>query len=107
MKSRLLLIPTILAMTAAATAAQGADAHAQAAALLSRPHTSAAPKADGQEGQQSAASLDAHASAAALLSGLRSGGRLTSVTVSHPSPTSMSADAQAQAAALLSGFRSS
>jgi hypothetical protein len=107
MKPRLLLTPMILAMTAAAAAAQGADAQAHAAALLSRPYTAAAPETDRQARQDSAVSLDAHARAAALLGGLRPEGQTHSIQVSAPSVTFMSADAQAQAAALLSGRRAS
>ncbi|HKQ13069.1 MAG TPA: hypothetical protein VJT80_06515 [Steroidobacteraceae bacterium] len=80
MKRYLLLMPMILATSAAIADTQAtapssrADAQAQAAALLSRPHTSAGVKAD-------------------------------EVHLPAPSPVSTTADAQAQAAALLSGVR--
>lgn len=111
MKMRLLLIPTILATTAAladsqtAASPNPADAHAQAAALLSRPHTPIVMKLQ-RSSPMSETLIDAHASAAALLSGHR---------IERQAPVSSAvlgrlygqppADAHAQAAALLSGTR--
>lgn len=108
MKRHLLLIPMILATSAAIADAQTkapsvpADAQAQAARLLSRPHAIGTVKADARSLSSSPAStpLDAHQSAAALLSGARSKNRVNAV-----SAVAESADAQAQAAALLSGSR--
>lgn len=108
MKTRLLLIPMILTMSAAIGDAR-ADAQAQAAALLSPAHTSSALKADPLERPTVTASpvLDAQASAAALLGGTRTVGTANvDVARSQPSAARMSGDAQAQAAALLGGSRS-
>jgi hypothetical protein len=107
MKSRLVLVPFILAATSALADTATADAHSQAAALLSRPQSSTVVT-----GQSSArylivqpASGDAHARAAALLSGVRpSQEAVSSTAVWTPSPQ-VSVDAHAQAAALLSGQR--
>jgi hypothetical protein len=106
MKRLLLVAPLILATT---TAMAGADGHAQAAALLSRPHTPAIAKANEQERSPSTVSAtgDAHATAAALLSGTRTGGEIASVRVAQRSGARASVDAHAQAAALLSGSRNS
>jgi hypothetical protein len=112
MKRHLLLISTILATTAAIADAQTttlsapADVQAQAAALLSRPHTIGTVKADARLVSPSPASaaLDAHQSAAALLSGDRSINRVNAVfAVAESADTRASTDAQAQAAALLTG----
>ena len=81
MKRYLLLMPVILATTAAI-------ADTAAIAPSSR--------------------ADAHAQAAALLSGVRHGSQVRTIArVVEPSGTRPSADAQAQAAALLSGSRAS
>jgi hypothetical protein len=114
MKRHLLLIPMILATTAAIADAQTAapstpDAQAQAGALLSRPHALGAVKADARS--LSALSVsdapDAHESAAALLSGARPANRANAVAaIAESSGARVSTDAQAQAAALLSGSRS-
>jgi hypothetical protein len=112
MKRHLLLIPMILATSAAIADAQTttpsgpADAQAQAAALLSRPHAVGAVKADARSPSPLSAPLDAHQSAAALLSGARSKNRVNAVSAVAESPDArVSTDAQAQAAALLSGSR--
>jgi hypothetical protein len=111
MKSRLLLIPTILATTAGFVSANAApsqpDAQAQAAALLSPSHTFTAEGSPDEGGAwaQSAA-VDAHARAAALLSGLRTAQEAKpSVRTTQSGAARTSLDAQAQAAALLSGAR--
>lgn len=111
MKSRLFLIPAIFATTAALADAQTAvppkpaDAHVQAAALLSRPHTPETVKLE-RSSSVSEMALDAHASAAALLSGHRIALQATtSLAGGEPSFGRMSADAHALAAALLSGTR--
>ena len=76
MKSLLFLIPAIFATTAALADAQTAmppkpaDAHVQAAALLSRPHTPETVKLE-RSSSVSEMAIDAHASAAALLIGHR------------------------------------
>ena len=111
MKSRLFLIPAIFVTTAAladtqtAVPPQPADAHAQAAALLSRPRTPETMKLE-RSSSVSEMAIDAHASAVALLTGHRIA---LHATASHaggePSYRRMSADAHAQAAALLSGTR--
>jgi hypothetical protein len=111
MKSRFLLIPAILATASAFAYEQGGpvDAQAQAAALLSRPHSSTVANAEGRSVSPSpvSAAVDAHASAAALLSGLRPESQVVvSFPVAQPS-VRVAADAHAQAAALLSGSRAS
>ena len=111
MKSRLLLIPTILATTAGFVSGNAVssqpDAQAQAAALLSRAHTFVSEGAPDQRNASSqSAAVDAHAHAAALLSGLRTEQEAkpwVRITPSRAARTSL--DAQAQAAALLSGSR--
>jgi hypothetical protein len=108
MKRQLLLIPMILAATAALADAP-TDAQAQAAALLSPP-TLQTVKAEARTLSPSPASpaLDAHESAAALLSGARPRNRVNAVAaVAESNGTRVSTDAQAQAAALLGGSRSS
>jgi len=110
MKRHFLLIPMILATTAAIADAppQRADAQAQAAALLSRPHAYGAAKAEARFISPSpvSAALDAHESAAVLLSGARPGHRSNTISAAAESPRAReSADAHAQAAALLSGSR--
>jgi hypothetical protein len=115
MKSRLILLPMILATTAAladpldgsSPRSQPTDAHAQAAALLSHPPTLATSSADGAGRSASVTtsvateSTDSQAQAAALLSRPQ-----TTVTserkVGSVSFRAASMDAQAQAAALLS-----
>jgi len=97
-----------IADTPATAPSSRVDAQAQAAALLSRPHTSETVKADTRSPSSSPASaaLDAHQSAAALLSGARSKSRVNPVSaVAESSDAQISTDAQAQAAALLSGSR--
>lgn len=108
MKS-LLVIPLILATTAAIAGPQGsqvsrsADAQAQAAALLS-PHTFRASKGQGHSRSPSPASqaMDGHARAAALLSGPR-GARPGNArgSIAQASNARTSGDSQAKAAALL------
>jgi hypothetical protein len=111
MKLRLFLIPAIFATTAALADSQAAvslkpaDAHSQAAALLSRPHTPVAMKLE-RSSSVSETGTDAHASAAALLSGHRIALQATrSSAVREPSYGQTPADAHSQAAALLSGTR--
>jgi hypothetical protein len=109
MKSHLLLIPMILATGAAIGAplrmsSPSFDAQAQAAALLSRPHTIGTSKANGplRAASHVLVSADAQASAAALLSRPRTETAANAeVSVDEPSRPRMSPDAQAQAAALL------
>jgi hypothetical protein len=106
MKSHLLLIPAILATTAAmagspdgsSVPSKRMDAHEQAAALLAPPHRASyevvrpAPPASAFKNPQE--------SAAALLSGSRTGG--VASTNARVTPVErMYTDAQAQAAALL------
>jgi len=105
MKSSLLLIPAIVAATAAFGAPSAArsetrDAQSQAAALLTRPHAPGALEVFGQVGPAS----DAHTSAAALLSGRRPDAQ-TRATARITSPIASRAqqDAHAHASALLSG----
>ena len=117
MKRYLLLMPVILATTAAIADTQAtapssrADAQAQAAALLSRPHTSAGVKTDEVRSPSSslvATTADAQAQAAMLLNGVRPASQVRAFPrVVEPTDTQASADAQAQAAALLSGSRAS
>ena len=111
MKLRSFLIPAIFATTTAladsqtAVSSKPADAHAQAAALLSRPHTLVTMKQE-RSSSVSRTAIDAHASAAALLSGHRIARQATlSSAVREPSYGLMPADAHSQAAALLSGTR--
>jgi ribulose kinase len=111
MKLRSLLIPAIFVTTAALADAQSAvspkpaDAHIQAAALLSRPQTAATMKLE-RASSVSETAIDAHASAAALLSGHRIAGQArVSSAVREASYGQMPADAHSQAAALLSGTR--
>jgi hypothetical protein len=110
MNSRLFLIPAILATTAAfaAPAAElsaAPDAQAQAAALLSRPETSASSHAREPAPAHSTASAapDAHARSAALLSGVRIG--QDAETVVNVTRSAVALDAHARAAALLGGSR--
>ena len=114
MKRHLLLIPMILATTATIADVQTtapsapADAQAQAAALLSRPHALGGAKAEARSNSPSpvSAPLDAHQSAAALLSGARSTKQVNAVSAdAEPQDARASTDAQSQAAALLSGSR--
>jgi hypothetical protein len=114
MKLHLLMLPVFLTTTAAMgdtlSAPADADAHAQAAALLSPPHRSGNSKAHGQKRSSSRVSpvMDAQASAAALLSRPRSAGTTTAyVPVDRTSAARMATDAQKQAAALLTGSRTS
>lgn len=117
MKRYLLLMPLIFATTAAIADTQAtapssrADAQAQAAALLSRPHTSGEVKADevrSQSPSHTSTTADAQAQAAALLSGRRTGHQVKALSsVVEPSGARVSADAHARARALLSGSRAS
>jgi hypothetical protein len=111
MKLRLFMIPAIFAVTAAladsqaAVSPEPADAHTQAAALLSRPHTPATMKRE-RSSSVSETAIDAHASAAALLSGHRIAPQATVFSaVREPSYGQTPGDAHSQAAALLSGKR--
>jgi hypothetical protein len=112
MKSRLLLIPAILATTAVlgvsgSALASQPDAQAQAAALLTSSHASAhaGVRDQGNVSPQPAA-VDAHAHAAAVLSGLRTEQEAKTRAQTTPSRAGRTVlDAQAQAAALLSGSR--
>lgn len=101
MKSRLLLIPMILATTAAL--GEPADGQARAAALLSRPQSIGTEQNDSVSSPSLASpSIDGQAKAAALLSRPSTESAApTHVTVVLPSHTWMSADGQTQAAALL------
>lgn len=106
MKRQLLLIPMILAATAALADAP-TDAQAQAAALLSPP-TLQTVRAEARTLSPASPALDAQESAAALLSGARPGNRVNAIAaVAESNGTRVSTDAQAQAAALLAGTRSS
>jgi hypothetical protein len=112
MKLRLFLIPAIFATTAAladsqtAVSPKPADAHTQAAALLSRPQTPVTMKLE-RSSSVSETAIDAHASAAALLSGHRMARQATvSSAVRETSYGQTPVDAHLQAAALLSGTRS-
>jgi hypothetical protein len=116
MTLRLFLIPAIFAATAAVAdterfhPSKPADAHARAAALLSRPQTKIALQIDEHRHSSTAPSeaTDAHARAAALLSGQRPERQVrAAVAVVSRSSARVPADAQAQAAALLSGSRMS
>jgi hypothetical protein len=106
-----LIFATNVAFADAQTAASSvpADAQAQAAALLSRPHALGTAKIDSRSLSSLSVSerADAHESAAALLSGARPGHRVSTVSAHAELPPARAAkDAQAQAAALLSGSRS-
>jgi hypothetical protein len=110
MNSRLFLIPAILATTAAIGAPAAAlsaplDAHAQAAALLSRTQPSGSSYAHEPAPAHSSAlaAVDAHARAAALLSGVRIGP--DAKAVANVARSAVALDAHARAAALLSGSR--
>lgn len=111
MKLRFLLIPAIFATTAAladshtAVSPTPTDAHARAAALLSRPHTPATMKLE-RASSMSETAIDAHASAAALLSGHRIAREATTTPAVQESSYGLTpVDAHSQAAALLSGAR--
>jgi hypothetical protein len=107
MKSRLLLIPAMLAMTVTLADASSppADAQAQAAALLAPRHVSGASNVDGQARSSSprARAPDAQASAAALLSGVRTRETKVSSEIARPITAHTPQDAHSRAAALLSG----
>jgi hypothetical protein len=117
MKRYPLLMPVILATTAALADTQAAapssrgDAQAQAAALLSRPHTSGGVKADevrSRSSSHTSTTADAQAQAAALLSGRRTGSQVKAFSsVVEPSGARTTVDAHAHARALLSGSRAS
>ena len=116
MKRHLLLMPVILATTAALADTQAitpssrGDAQAQAAALLSgvRHGSQVGTNAQVVEPSSARPAADAHAQAAALLSGVRYGSQARTIDRAvEPSRSRPSADAQAQAAALLSGYRAS
>jgi hypothetical protein len=100
-----------IADTQATAPSSRADAQAQAAALLSRPHTSGGVKTDQVRSPSSSlvsTTADAQARAAMLLNGVRPGSQVRAFPrVVQPTDTRLSADAQAQAAALLSGSRAS
>jgi hypothetical protein len=100
-----------IADTPATTSSSRADAQSQAAALLSRPHTSEPVKTDEVRSPSSSlvsTTADAQAQAAMLLNGVRPGSQVRAFPrVVEPTDTRPSADAQAQAAALLSGSRAS
>ena len=111
MKLHLFLIPAIFVTTAALADSQTAvppkpaDAHTQAAALLSRPQTPVTLQLE-RSSSVSETTIDAHASAAALLSGHRIARQATmSSAVRQLSDGQTPADAHSQAAALLSGTR--
>ena len=108
MRARFLLIPAILATTAAiadtpSTFSDRTDAQARAAALLSRPHRSATASSLSNPSPVESTKGDAHARAAALLSPQRTEGATTSVPVARAMVVYV--DAQRHAAALLSGSR--
>lgn len=110
LKSRLLLLPMILATTAAMgdalPSSSSTDGHAQATALLSRPQIVGSVPADHSLSSPSTPTepTDAQALAAALLSRPRTE---TPVQATVPvKVASRSADGQARAAALLSRPRS-
>ena len=112
MKSRLLLIPAILAATAAFGAPDNArseplDAQSRAAALLSGLQTTAALEVHDQaDAPSSSVFADAHASAAALLTGRSANGQATTRTrIDAPNALRTQSDAHARAAALLGGSR--
>ena len=100
-----------VADTQATAPSSRADAQAQAAALLSRPHTSGAVKTDEVRSRSSylvSTTADAQAQAAMLLNGVRPGSKVRAFArVVEPTDSRPSANAQAQAAALLSGSRAS
>ena len=86
MRARFLLIPAILATTAAiadtpSTFSDRTDAQARAAALLSRPHRSVTASSLSNPSPVESTKGDAHARAAALLSPQRTEGATTSVPV--------------------------
>jgi hypothetical protein len=106
-KSALFLVFTLLATSAAmGDSVPAIDAHAQAAALLSRPY-SIGPASAGPVLSASVKSseTDGHARAAALLSRPRTSVAAAAVFATHSSSAVRSADGQTQAAALLSGSR--
>jgi hypothetical protein len=112
MKARFLLLPAILATTAAIADAPSAfsdrtDAQARAAALLSGSHArvtaNSRGKPSGKPSPVESTKADAHARAAALLSGQRTEGATTSVPVVRAVVAHV--DAHEHAAALLSGSR--
>jgi hypothetical protein len=117
MKRYLILMPLILATTAAIADTQGTapssrgDAQAQAAGLLRQPHTSGGVKTDEVRSPSSSlvsTTVDGQAQAAMLLSGVHPERQVRAFPrVVEPTDTRPSADAQAQAAALLSGSRAS
>jgi hypothetical protein len=114
MKSRLLLVPAILAATAAFGAPEYArsepvDAQSHAATLLSglRPTAPLAAR-DDRDAPSSSVAADAQASAAALLAGRSAGGQANTGARIEPSTADRTqTDAHAHAAALLSGSRTS
>ncbi len=111
MKLHFFLIPAIFATTTALAGSQTggfpnpADAHTQAAALLSRAQTPVTMKLE-RSSSVSGTAIDAHARAAALLSGHRIARQATvSSAGREPSYGQTPADAHSRAAALLSGTR--
>jgi hypothetical protein len=108
MNARFLLIPAILATTAAiadtlSTFSDRTDAQGRAAALLSRPHMRVTANLHAIPSPAESTKRDAHARAAALLSPPRAEGATTSVPVARA--VAVYVDAHAHAAALLSGSR--
>lgn len=115
MKRYLLLLPVILATTAAladteaSTTSRRSDAQVQAAALLSGPHASGvnADRVRSPSPSSASATSDAQAQAAALLSGRTGNQAKAASSVVEPSGGRISMDAQAHARALLSGSQTS
>jgi hypothetical protein len=108
MRARFLLIPAILATTAAiadtpSTFSDRTDAQARAAALLSGSHARVTANSRGKPSPVESIKGDAHARAAALLSSQRTEGATTSVPVVRAVVAHV--DAHEHAAALLSGSR--
>ena len=103
-KSALFLIPMLLVTSAAmGDNVPAIDAHAQAAALLSRPSSIATSSADPAFAPSvKSARTDGHAKAAALLSRPRTNADAPAEVARRLSGAVRSADGQSQAAALLS-----
>jgi hypothetical protein len=106
-KSALFLVPMLLATSAAiADSAPVVDAQAQAAALLSRPHSiGTASTGPAFPASVKSAETDGHASAAALLSRPRTDVGAGTAVAPRSLGAARSADGHTQAAALLSGSR--
>jgi hypothetical protein len=111
MTARSLLIPAILAATAALAAPDNAlsettDAQSYAAALLSGTHTPGVKAHYYGNARSASVSSDAHASAAALLTGRSASEQAkTWARIDPPRAVRTQPDAHARAAALLSGSR--